>query len=302
MATSNQTITRLRRGAIPALVLAGFQAAAFPSSVPAQAGTPENVLTYLEPYASHEMSPAESGLIRDILVKEGEHVIKNQPLLKLDAETIEARLAVAMAQADNMGSIMAAESQFEVAKERYERLKEAGDQVTPYELKTQEGEMKAAEGRLTEALEQKRVFQLQAEQARAELGRRILKSPIDGQVTEITKDLAEPVSPIENDRDEYLIRVVRIDQLKAEAFLPGEWANRISKGDELELLLGDGQGEAPPKVTMGTVEFISPVNDSASNTVRLKLVVDNQNGFIRAGTAARIVLPDTRKTPGVPGP
>ena len=294
MATSNQTIPRLTWGAI----IAGCLIAAFPGSGFSQAGTPAGELTYLEPYRSHEMSPSESGLIREILVKEGDHVIQDQPLLKLDAETIEARLAVAMAQADNMGSIMAAESQFEVEKERYERLKQAGGNASEYELKRQIGVMKAAEGRLTEALEQKRVFQLQADQARAELQRRILKSPIDGIVTEITKDLAEPVSPIENDRDEYLIRIVRIDRLKAEAFLPEEWATRITKGDELEILLGDGEEEGPPKIATGTVEFISPVNDSASKTVRVKLVVENQNGFIRAGTAAQVLLPEAPKTVG----
>lgn len=267
---------------------------ALPVVTGAQEG--EMVLTYLEPYRSLEMSPAESGVIREILVKEGDRVIKGQPLLKLDAETIEARLAVAMAQADNMGSINAAESEFKLQKDRYEKLAklESRDVSSQFEVERALATMKTAEGRLTEALEQKRVFQLQADQARAELERRVLKSPIDGIVVEIVKDVAEPVSPIESNRDEYLVRVVRIDRLQAEAHLAGEWAGRIEEGDELMLRLDAGGGEAVSEV-LGTVEFVSPVIDSASNTVRLRLAVDNASGAIRAGSPAQLQLPSGGK-------
>ncbi|MCB1231165.1 MAG: efflux RND transporter periplasmic adaptor subunit [Verrucomicrobiae bacterium] len=253
------------------------------------------VPTYLEPYRSIEMSPAESGIIREILVKEGDHVIKGQPLLKLDAETIEARLAVAMAQADNMGGVNAAESQHTLERQRYERLKALGRDASEYELNQQLAAMKTAEGRYTEALEQKRVFQLQADQARAELDRRILKSPIDGIVVEIVKDISEPVSPIESSRDEYLIRVVKIDQLEAVAHLDGRWAGQIREGDEMTLQLeSDHHSEnVAAKTVEGVVEFISPVIDSASNTVRLRLVIDNSSGSIRAGSPARLLLPHT---------
>ncbi len=261
----------------------------------AQEGAPsgESVLTYLEPYRSLEMSPAESGVIREIMIKEGDRVIKGQPLLKLDAETIEARLAVAMAQADNMGSINAAESEYKLQKDRYEKLAklESRDVSSQFEVERALATMKTAEGRLTEALEQKRVFQLQADQARAELERRILKSPIDGIVVEIAKDVAEPVSPIESNRDEYLVRVVRIDRLQAVAHLSGEWAGQLREGDEMTLMLDAAAGGGGIREVVGTVEYVSPVIDSASNTVRLRLAVDNASGSIRAGSPAQLRLP-----------
>ncbi|MCB1061563.1 MAG: efflux RND transporter periplasmic adaptor subunit [Verrucomicrobiae bacterium] len=252
-----------------------------------------SVLTYLEPYRSIEMSPAESGIIREILVKEGDHVIKGQPLLRLDDETIEARLAVAMAQADNMGGINAAESEYQLQKDRYEKLAklESRDVSSEFEVQRALATMKTAEGRYTEALEQKRVFQLQADQARAELERRVLKSPIDGIVAEIVKDIAEPVSPIESSRDEYLIRVVKVDQLQAVAHLPGTWAGRIREGDEIELQIASRDAAVPARVMVGKVEFVSPVIDSASNTVRLRLIVDNIKDPVRAGTPAQLILP-----------
>ncbi len=299
MASSNPTITRLippgfhHRRVTTALL--GAAALLSVHGSPAQeplTGSEFTVLTYLEPYRSIEMSPAESGVIREILVKEGDRVIKGQPLLKLDAETIEARLAVAMAQADNMGSINAAESEYKLQLDRYEKLAklESRDVSSQYEVQRALATMKSAEGRLTEALEQKRVFQLQADQARAELERRILKSPIDGIVVEIVKDLAEPVSPLESNRDEFLIRVVRVDQLQAVAHLPGEWAGRIREGDEMELRVESSDPSVPARSVTGTVEYLSPLIDSASNTIRLRLMIENADGAIIAGTPAQLVV------------
>ncbi len=300
MATPDTTISRLRIGGrtLPGRTFClAFLAvtASWSSGQESSQAYGDEVPTYLEPYRSLEMSPAESGVIREIMVKEGDHVIKGQPLLKLDSEAIEARLAVAMAQADNMGGINAAESEYQLQKERYEKLAklESRDVSSEYEVQRALATMKTAEGRLTEALEQKRVFQLQADQARAELERRILKSPIDGIVVEIVKDISEPVSPIESSREEYLIRVVRIDQLQAVAHLDGEWAGRIREGYEMELKLDskDADEGAAGRRVKGVVEYISPVIDSASNTVRLRLVVDNSAGTIRAGSPARLLLP-----------
>jgi RND family efflux transporter MFP subunit len=253
------------------------------------------LLTYLEPYRSIEMSPAEGGVISEILVKEGDRVMKDQVLLKLDAESIEARLAVAMAQADNMGTILASESEYKLQQDRYDKLSklEKRDVSSQYEVQRQFATMKTAEGRLTEALEMKRVYQLQVDQARAELQRRYLKSPIDGIVVEIMKDVAEPVNPIESSRDEYLVRVVKIDELVAEAHLPGSLAGRIVEGTEMQLKVEGGDGTRP-QLVVGRVEYVSPVIDSASNTIRVKIVVNNAAGTIRPGSAAQLLVPGTQ--------
>ncbi|MBL9154376.1 MAG: efflux RND transporter periplasmic adaptor subunit [Verrucomicrobiales bacterium] len=252
------------------------------------------LLTYLEPYRSIEMSPAEGGIIAEILVKEGDRVLKDQVLLKLDHDVIAARLSVATAQADNMGDILAAESEYKLEKDRYDKL--AGlakrDVSSDYEVQRALGTMKASEGRLTAALELKRIYQLQVDQARAELDRRFLKSPIDGVVVEIVKDVAEPVNPVESTRDEFLVRVVQIDRLIAEVHVPGVYASRVTEGSELQLKVETAPG-ARPQVVVGKVEFVSPVIDSASNTVRIKVVVDNAAGTIRAGSPAQLILPGT---------
>jgi RND family efflux transporter MFP subunit len=287
------------------IVLATALAFAVPTRGQEVSGDGMALLTYLEPYRSIEMSPAEGGVISEILVKEGDRVMKDQMLLKLDADAIQARLSVAMAQADNMGTILASESEYKLQKDRYEKLAklEKRDVSSQYEVQRQFANMKTAEGRLTEALEMKRVYQLQVEQARAELERRFLKSPIDGVVVEIKKDVAEPVNPIESSRSEYLVRVVKIDLLLAEAHLPGSFAGRIVEGTEMQIKVEAGDG-ARPQIVVGRVEYVSPVIDSASNTIRVKIVVDNAAGTIRPGSPAQLIVPGTNLAAegGKPGP
>lgn len=254
------------------------------------------VLTYLEPYRSIEISPSESGIIRELLVKEGQTVKKNDPLVKLDSEVIEARLAVATAQSKNEGRIQSTRSEFEMEKGRYKKLAELDTEglSNNYELERQMANMKSSEGRLIEAQEEQGVFRLQVEQIKRELDRRILRSPIDGIVSEINKDIAETVTTLETSRDEHLIQVVEIDALKATAHVPAHAVSLINIGDMLQLELNQKSNlkSETPKTVTGKIEFISPVIDSSSNTVRIRLRIDNKDQAIRGGTQAHVLLPD----------
>ncbi len=256
------------------------------------------VLTYLEPYRSIEISPAESGVIRELLVKEGQTVKKGAPLIKLDSKVIEARLAVATAQSENKGRILEAQSEFTLEKGRYDKLADLDTQglSNNFELERQNANMKSSEGRLVDAQEQQRVFLLQVEQIKRELDDRILSSPIDGIVSKINKDIAETVTTIEASRDDYLIQVVEIDILKATAHLPAALVAFIKVGDMLPIeldpkLLSNPAPEKTPKSISGKIEFISPVIDSSSNTVRIRLRIDNMDRAIRGGSQAHVLIP-----------
>jgi RND family efflux transporter MFP subunit len=253
------------------------------------------VLTYLEPYRSIDITPVESGVIREILVEEGQAVKKGDPLIKLDSEVIEARLAVAAAQSDSKGRILSAESEFTLEKGRYDKLADLDTRglSNNFELERQLANMKASEGRLIEAQEQQRVFQLQVKQIKQELNQRILRSPIDGIVSEINKDIAETVTTLEASRDEHLIQIVEIDVLKATAHVPAASVALIKLGDMLPIDLDQElrSDPTPPKPVTGKIEFISPVIDSSSNTVRIRLRIDNMKRAIHGGTQAHVLVP-----------
>jgi len=253
------------------------------------------VLTYLEPYRSIEISPAESGVIRELLVEEGQAVRKGTPLIKLDSEVIEARLAVATAQSKNKGRILSAESLLTLEKGRYDKLADLDTKglSNNFELERQMANMKSSEGRLIEAQEQQRVFLLQAEQIKQELAQRILRSPINGIISEINKDIAETVTTLEASRDDHLIQIVEIDLLKATAHVPASSVPLLKIGDLLSIELDQElrSDPNPPKPVSGKIEFISPVINSSSNTVRIRLRIDNMKRAIRGGSQAHVLIP-----------
>jgi len=69
-----------------------------------------------------------------------------------------------------------------------------------------------------------------------------------------------------------------VDKLIVNLFLPPNRAATLSPGATVKLQLLDEQATAPAKV-----EFVSPVTDSASGTVRGKFVIENADGAHRSG-------------------
>ena len=258
-------------------------------------GKAEEGDTYVEPYHSIEMSAVEAGVIREILVKEGDQVTKGQELLRLDTEVIEAELAVAKAQAESKGRIMSAEAEHSQQKQRYEQilsLRKRGSS-NQAEVDRESANLKSLEGSLLSAKEDQEIAALNAVRIQAQLDRRSLRSPIDGTVAEIVKDIAEPVSAggsgSQNQKG-YLVRVVQLQTLKATAFLPYRHVKDVKEGDVLEVEVLELDEVRRVK---GTVEFVAPLIDPATATVAVRVKIDNSDRSLVSGSSARVLLPNT---------
>lgn len=251
--------------------------------------------TYLEPYHSIEISAVESGVIRQIPVKEGDRVTKGQELLRLDTEVIEAELAVAKAQAESKGRIMSAEAEYSRQQQRYEQIQTLRKRGSSNDAEEEReyATLKSLEGALITVQEDQKIAGLNAARIQAQLDRRSLRSPIDGMVAEIVKDIAEPVSAGGSDPQNqkgYLVRVVQLEFLKATAFLPYRYVKDVKVGDKLEVEVFDL--DEVRKVD-GVVEFVAPVIDPATATVAVRVKIDNSEGSLASGSSARVLVPDT---------
>jgi len=245
------------------------------------------VLTYLKPNRSIEMSATESGVIGSVDVVEGDEVKVGQAMIHLDAESIKVRLEVAKSDASNTGEVLGAEAEYKLNQSRFEivkGLKEKGT-ANAAEYERMETDMKISEGSLIAAKARLKTAQLLVKQIEAELERRILRSPIKGTVVEITKDVGESVSSTE-DGQEYIIRVVDLDRLKAQAHIPFLYAAHLKESDNLSVRLEDEQ----KTLTKGKIEFISPVVDPATGTVAVHLVFENQGRKLTSGVPAMVLL------------
>lgn len=259
---------------------------------------PETVLGYLEPYQSIEMNVSEAGIIGEIHVKEGGRVAEGQALLSLDNSVLDAQLAIATIQSESTASILVADADLGVAKERYEKLARLKSSGTAHsgEVARAEAEVKKAEGQLSIANEEKKIAGFRVEEIEAQIERRMLRSPIDGVVLEISKEEAESATaPSPGSAIKPLVQVAQIDRLKLVVHVPASLADHLKPGAAMPVrvlqqssLSLDREGSAVHAT--GTIEFISPVIDPSSETIRTRLVIENADGKLRSGTHAMVLF------------
>lgn len=217
------------------------------------------ILGYTEPYRLITVSSGETGVIAELLVQEGNTVKKGQVLARLDTAVLAAELEVARAEA-------------KLAQTRRERVADLAQQTrsTPEELEKVSTDLviKEAQVRRIEAM----------------IEARIMRSPVDGVVTDIKRDPSESVSVA----SPHVLTVVQIDKLTANLFLPPERVEGLQAGDALDLLLLD-----PASRIQATVDFVSPITDAASGTVRVKFTIDNTAGKFRSGARCTLAPAQT---------
>lgn len=247
----------------------------------------ESAETYLEPSDSREISSILTGIIEQIHVKEGEYVEKGQVLLSLNSDVLEAQYEVAKTRAESQGRIMAAKAERDQQSVRYSNILKIGSNKP--ERDKERAILQVKEGNLIAATEDAKIARLEALRIRAELNERVHKSPIEGYVIKITKDVGEPVTINRNDPNQpnYLIRVVKLSTLKATAFLPYKAVRHIKIGDRLTVASSDFDEEWE---TTGEVEFVSPIIDAATGTVEVRVVIDNPDMAYKSGVPAKLVV------------
>ena len=216
----------------------------------------EDILGYTEPYKTITVSASEPGVLAELLVEEGVNVKKNQVLARLDVAALSAELEIAKAEAQLQAT----------RKQRLAELAQSS-RATADELDKAKTDLiiKEAQVRKTEAM----------------IESRTMRSPVDGIVTEIKRDPSESVSVA----NPHVLTVVQIDKLTVNLFLPPKIALRLKLGGTVPLRFENTDERVP-----ASIEFISPVTDSASGTVRVKFAVDNAAQRHRAG--ARCTLAD----------
>jgi RND family efflux transporter MFP subunit len=215
---------------------------------------PDAIIGYTEPYHIITISSAESGVLEEVLVREGDSVKARQIVARLETQTLEAELDIARAEAQLQAT----------------RLKR---------IENLASEKRASPDELDRARTDAEIKRAQVRRIEAQIENRTLRSPIDGIVTEIKRDPSESVSAA----NPHVLTVVHIDRLLLNLHLPPARAAALAPGEKAVVRFIDN-GE---KVA-GEVDFISPVTDAASGTVRVKFVFDNRDRKLRSGAACTL--------------
>ena len=234
--------------------------------------------SFTEPIEQSVVACSEGGVIVKTFIQEGDAVIVGQQLAVLDNEVLVQAERIAQARSESVANRDAAASRVELLKAQKETIESLidGGHVNNYEVQQKHIEYVNAMAELKAAEDELRLNKLEVDRSRAQLARRTIKSPINGFVTTIHKQLGEHVST----NEPQYATIVKIDQLKVRFYLDAATLDRVRPSDEVDILVGKDR-----TAKKAIVKFVSPVIDPDSGTGRIEVVIDNSDLKIRSGVA-----------------
>ncbi len=274
--------------------MALFALLAGPTSLWADGG----VGAITKPSGDVTLSFVRPGGVVKILVKEGDTVKVGQVLVKQDDDAEQAQLAQLKAQADDTIRVKAAEAQLDQKKVDLKRIEWAAERgaSTELEVETAKLDVLIAELSLKLAQFQREQDNRKFHEAKLQIDRMRLASPIAGKVERVFVKAGESVDALED-----VIRIVNIDPLWIDVPVPLGHARLLKNGqravvefatvddadkadgidsmkDETDRSLPAGGDETGGKAADGKVVHIASVADAASNTLMVRVEVPNPTG------------------------
>lgn len=223
------------------------------------------------------------GLLAKVLVDRADKVKHGQVVASLNTTVEEAQLALDRHRAENTAQLESAQTnlgwnQRELARKQklannmFSRIND----VDEYETKVEQDQIS-----VRKAQADQRQATLEAARSEAQLNLKIIKSPVDGVVTELKLAPGEYVYETKP-----IMTIAQFDPLNADIVLPSNRYNSVHIGMVAKLNLGAPVNEA----LQATVDAIDPVIDAASDTFRVRLVLPNPSNKIPAGIHCSAIL------------
>lgn len=241
-----------------------------------------------EPYCTVNVAVPEPGVLTRIHVREGEEVRQGQMLASLDNDVHFASLAVAQKSMEAVGTLNSALAEVQLRQERLGKLESlrVKEYARQEEVDRARTELAIAEARVLSVQEDLAVKKLEYEKIKIQIERRIIRSPVDGVITKSLKDEGEYAAP----NDPNLFCVVQLHQLLAVFSVPSPATRDLRVDQKVHVRFPDLAGPVP-----GTIEFVSPVTDAESGTVRVKVRIDNPDGAYRSGERCTLDLASVKR-------
>lgn len=229
----------------------------------------------VKPAQSADLPSLVPGIIRVVHVREGEFVRKGTPLMTLDDRVPQARLKAATVEANLTGALRRTEVDVRIAESRLSRLRTAVSDGAgaQFELIEAEGALDQAKAAMEQQRDILKAADAGRELAEAQLSQYTISAPFDGLITEIhrTSGAVDPSNPV--------ISMANLSTLEVEMHIPSSMYGTIRQGEIISLKAGVPVSQ----VIHGAVISVSPVINSASNTFRCLLQIDNPQTHLPAG-------------------
>jgi macrolide-specific efflux system membrane fusion protein len=245
-----------------------------------------------------EVPAQEAGVVTAVAVREGQRVKVGELLAQLDdqvprlaADAAKAKYDITHEKATNDVQIRYAQKALEVSEAELRRSTESiqkfaksvsQSQLDVERLTVQKNRLEAEQANHEQAIA---VLDMKAQEnelnaARAQIVRRRIAAPFDGTIVQIYLRKGEWAEP-----GQKALRIVNTDRLKAEGFIRADDAPRITVGKPVELVV---EMDAKPQAFAGKVAFVSPEVDPITGQVRVWAEIENREGKLRPGQAAKM--------------
>ncbi len=201
------------------------------------------------------------GIVREIMVEEGDRVREGQVIAKIEDDQYRIEAERAKSTMDRLYN------DFQRSKELYDK-----NAISAEEYESKRFEYEA----------QKAAYEL----AKLNFEHTSIKSPISGVISE---RLIKKGNMIGTDQNVY--RVTDFDPLQAILYVPEHEMAKINKNQPAEIRVD----ALPGQTFKAHVERISPIVDPASGTFKVTVVIDGSNEHLKPGMFGRVkVVYDTR--------
>ena len=263
--------------------------AAFCVATPLQAfagGVTADVSTcLLRPRHLVQLGSPVFGVLAGVFVDRTEVVKQGQVVAKLDTTVEEAQLVLDRFHATNTTQIEAMKVDLAWNQRELERRQRLAGNMFSKANDIDEIVTKVEQDRIGLRKAEADLVSAKDEVARSEaqLSLKIIKSPMDGVVTDVKLSPGEFIyeqTPI--------MTIAQVDPLMIDLVVPANRYHAVKVG-----MIGEAHLSQPVDVSFpARVDAIDPVIDAASDTFRVRLLLPNPGNAIPAGIRCSVTLPD----------
>jgi RND family efflux transporter MFP subunit len=232
---------------------------------------------FAEPFQEIEVAAgAETGLIAEILVHEGDRVRQGQVVAKLDTSVLDASLEISRRRAEFDGRLKAAVAEQKMRSRRLEKLRELQRRghASPAELDRAEADLAVADAQVTLANEDRELARLECDRIQAQIEQRRLRSPIEGIVVEVFHEVGESIVF----SDPRMMMLVQLHPLRVKFPVSVKQSQQFAVDQKVNIELPEFKS-----TVQGRVQLVAPVLDAKSGTVQITCLIDNREGRFRSG-------------------
>jgi multidrug efflux pump subunit AcrA (membrane-fusion protein) len=248
-----------------------------------------------------EAPAREAGVLAAVNVREGQMVGKGACIAQIEDD--EARIAadrakiemdIAKANAENDVGVRFARKSREVVEAELRRSSEALDRyaksISASEMDhlrllvdKSKVEIEQAEHEFKIAGFTREIKAAEFQAAQQAVSRRKITATLGGEVVQVSRHRGEWVKPGDS-----VVRIVRLDHLRAEGFLSARYLSPKLDGLKVKLIV-DLPGD-PAAEFAGKIVFVDPEIDPVNAQVHLRVDVDNQGLRLRPGMRAKMQI------------